>query len=29
MKHTNTMKGIYYIMESIKQHLDWDDEAAC
>jgi hypothetical protein len=26
MKHTNTKKGIYYIMESIKQHLDWDDE---
>lgn len=26
MKYTNTMKGIYYIMESIKQHLDWDDE---
>lgn len=26
MKHTNTKKGIYYIMESIRQHLDWDDE---
>ena len=26
MKYTNTMKGIYYIMESIKQHLDWDYE---
>ena len=26
MKHTNTKKSIYYIMESIKQHLDWDDE---